>query len=794
MPLNNKTTNYRSDRIVALGYGFLLLLTLLSSAFSYSLGNNIQQITDQLQVTRQQQTNVDEMIQGARNRSILLLRMITTNDAFLMDDILREMDTEASKIIVARQTFAKTLTDKNDRALLDQLLAVTTQNRKNQDYVYDIMIMQNKPEAARQFLVDVTLPVQDKALQILKTFQNTLHLQAEHNEQQMHRYLKNNKILWVAILFIFTLSLLVISLFTLKRLRQWDKIQSHFKQLLEDKVEQRTMELHLDSSVLHNIHEAVAVANCSGELIKTNPQFDKFLEEANIQSDNVWTILNKILPNLSIDETQCCLLEKGFSRYEAEMKIAQRTHHYFVDVFCVNDEQLAQRYLSLLLTDVSELKNTQQHLQKIANFDTVTQLPNRHFFQTHLQQAIDNHAVRNFSLFYIDLDNFKWINDTLGHSSGDDFLREIAKLLEQTFINDDHILVSRLGGDEFAILVESDDDNSLVHIADQILKSCKEVNDINHYSKSVGCSIGVASYPKDGKNQEDLMRHADFAMYKAKEQGKNQYCFFSDAMNQRIHYLYDMEKNLQTAIEEEQLFMHFQPQFNLQNGQLTGAEALVRWQHQGQHISPAEFIPLAEQFGLIHAIGSFVMRTSLEQLALWQAQGHHLPKIAVNASSAQISLHNFAQKIDSILTETQILPIQLDIEITETVLMENLKHQKNALQALQKQSVEISIDDFGTGYSSLAYIKHLSVDRIKIDQSFINDLGQSEESDSIVFAIITMGHSLGLKVLAEGIETAEQLKRLREMGCDEGQGYLLGRPVAKEIFSFVALDLKTLAQ
>lgn len=794
MPLNNKTTNYRSDRIVALGYGFLLLLILLSSAFSFSLGNNIQQITDQLHITRQQQTNVDEMIQGARNRSILLLRMITTNDAFLMDDILREMDTEASKIIMARQTFAKTLTDKNDRALLDQLLAVTTLNRKNQDYVYDIMIMQNKPEAARQFLVDVTLPVQDKALQILKTFQNTLHLQAKNNEQQMHLYLKNNKILWVAILIIFTLSLLVISLFTLKRLRQWDKTQSHFKQLLEDKVEQRTMELHLDSSVLHNIHEAVAVANCSGELIKTNPQFDKFLEEANIQSDNVWTILSKIISNLSIDETQCILLEKGFSRYEAEIKIAQHTHHYFVDVFCVSDEQLAQRYLSLLLTDVSELKNTQQHLQKMANFDTVTQLPNRHFFQTHLQQAIDNHAVRNFSLFYIDLDNFKWINDTLGHSSGDNFLREIAKLLEQTFINDDHILVSRLGGDEFAILVESGDDNSLVHIADQILKSCKEVNDINHYSKSVGCSIGVASYPKDGKNQEDLMRHADFAMYKAKEQGKNQYCFFSDAMNQRIHYLYDMEKNLQTAIEEEQLFMHFQPQFNLQNGQLTGAEALVRWQHQGQHISPAEFIPLAEQFGLIHAIGSFVMRTSLEQLALWQAQGHQLPKIAVNASSAQISLHNFAQEIDSILTETQILPTQLDIEITETVLMENLKHQKNALQALQKQGVEISIDDFGTGYSSLAYIKHLSIDRIKIDQSFINDLGQNEESDSIVFAIITMGHSLGLKVLAEGIETANQLKRLREMGCDEGQGYLLGRPVAKEIFSFVALDLKTLAQ
>jgi diguanylate cyclase (GGDEF)-like protein len=446
------------------------------------------------------------------------------------------------------------------------------------------------------------------------------------------------------------------------------------------------------------------------------------------------------------------------------------------------------------LTDVTELKTTQLHLEQLANFDPVTQIPNRHYFQTHLNQCIENQAIRQFNLFYIDLDNFKWINDTLGHVAGDRFLHQIAKLFEQTFIEDARVLVSRLGGDEFAILVENCDENCLVHMADQILKCCVQANQLNHYSKPIGCSVGVASYPKDGLTPEALMRHADFAMYKAKEQGKNQYCFFSEEMNQRIHYLYNMEHKLQLAIENKQFRMHFQPQYDLQNGELTGAEALIRWQHQGQDISPAEFIPLAEKFGLIASIGDFVMRASIQQLAQWKAAGLDLPKIAINVSSAQFRLKDFAHDIESIIEASDIAFNQIDIEITETVLMENLKQQQSALSLLQDKGLEISIDDFGTGYSSLAYIKHLSVDRIKIDRSFVRDLGQNEESDSIVLAIITMGQSLGLKVLAEGIETPHQLHILREMGCDEGQGFLLGYPQSPTDFEFLALNMPLLSK
>jgi len=254
-----------------------------------------------------------------------------------------------------------------------------------------------------------------------------------------------------------------------------------------------------------------------------------------------------------------------------------------------------------------------------------------------------------------------------------------------------------------------------------------------------------------------------------------------------------MERDLKLALENQALFLHYQPQYNLQTGTLTGAEALIRWQNNKQMISPAEFIPLAERFGLIHAIGDFVMEAAIHQLSQWQTPTQTLPRMAINISSAQLNISNFASTVSEQLQQSNILPQQLDFEITETVLMENVTYQKNVLETLQKQGIEISIDDFGTGYSSLAYIKHLSVDRIKIDQSFIQDLGLNQESDSIVSAIITMGHNLGLKVLAEGIETPQQLAILRQLGCDEGQGYYLGRPKPHQNFVFLSLNIEQLA-
>jgi predicted signal transduction protein with EAL and GGDEF domain len=289
-------------------------------------------------------------------------------------------------------------------------------------------MVSEKVDNARQYLVDVTLPVQEKALSILTLFREKLLRNSLQTEAQMQAFLSTNKTLWIGISIVFTLSLLFISIFTLKRLRQLTLVQANFQQTLEEKVKQRTLELHLDSSVLHNIHEAVAIANCSGKLVKTNQQFDQLLSAINIESDNAWEIIQNILQDVSTDSIQAIVSEKGFARNEGVVKIKNRKNYYFVDVFCLDDEKLDQRYISVLLTDVTELKTTRLHLEQLANFDPVTQISNRHYFQNHLNQCIKNQSIRQFNLFYIDLDNFKWINDTLGHVAGDRFLHQIAKL------------------------------------------------------------------------------------------------------------------------------------------------------------------------------------------------------------------------------------------------------------------------------------------------------------------------------------------------------------------------------
>ncbi len=793
MFFKNKLSDQNSVRIVAFGYALLLILIILSSFLFLFLERSIQQTSEQLKINREQQTEVTTMVRGARDRSVLLLRMVASSDVFLMDDIQREMDRVALSVVNARLNLINTIQEQSSsQDWLDKLYTITTQNRMNQDRIYDMMLAGNV-EQARQFLVDVTLPVQEEALEILTFFQARFQEKAHQTEIKLHSFLHLNKLLWISIAAVFMISLIIISLFTMKRLRQFGYAQRAFRQQLEKEVDKRTQEIDLDSNVLHNIHEAIAIASCEGNLIKTNQRFNDFIQSAGINSNNAWDIVGKVLPHLTTESVQAILKKEGFSRSEGVVMVNHQKQHYFVDVFCVEGQKSDKRYISLLLTDVTELKTTQQHLEYLANYDPITKIPNRHYFQTYLQESIDDPTVHQLNLFYIDLDNFKWINDTLGHIVGDQLLRQAAKQFEQAFEDQENVFVSRLGGDEFAVIVKGCDDSCLTQIADSILDCCTKIDRLNKYSKSVSCSIGVASYPKDGETPEELMRHADFAMYKAKEQGKSQYCFFSEEMKQRLHYLYDMEHNLKTALSHQQLSMHFQPQFNLRTGQLTGAEALIRWQHEGTSISPALFIPLAEKFGLIESIGQFVIQSSIQQLIDWQTQGFNLPKMAINISAVQFRLKNFSHDLESIIESSEINFNQIDIEITETVLMENLNQQRTALNLLQNKGLEVSIDDFGTGYSSLAYIKHLSVDRIKIDRSFIQDLGQSEESDSIVFAIITMGHSLGLKVLAEGIETPQQLSILCEMGCDEGQGYLLGYPSKPEEFSFEPINVNRLS-
>lgn len=784
--MNKPTKN--TTFYVALGYILICSLALVTSLLAFSFENRIQQSIAKLDQQFQQKELVEKLYQNARDRSILLLQMVTATDPFELDNYQMKLYDRASKIMVSLQKYQALETNDEEKQLLDQLLAETTLNRDLQNRVMTLILNQQS-EAALDLLVLETLPIQEKAIQLFQTLYGIKDSQLKASRQMVDKDVNAIKNLWIFTLVSFFILITLISIYTLKKLHQAQRIQHDFQAELEQKVQERTKEIVLDSAILQNIHESIAITTQQGKLIKTNIKYNTLVKpfELNHQLD-IWTLLPQLFVDIDIDRLFENVIQEGYARQEGCLN-SDQDRHYLIDVHQIEDVRLDNTYLSFLLTDVTHLKQTQKELESLANYDLVTQLPNRNLFQKTVINWINQEKNQTFALFFLDLDNFKWVNDTQGHEAGDQVLKQVAQIIRSHLPDDKNHMVARLGGDEFAIVCRSCDELMLGKLANQLIDSIKQLYQTNNQSQTLGCSIGIATYPKDGNSFEDLMRHADFSMYKAKEQGKNGYCLFSDKMNEHIHYLYQTEINLHQALVKGEFFVVYQPQYQLKTLEVTGAEALIRWRKDDQLIPPSEFIPLAEKFGLINAIGGFVLENALAQLKVWQESNTPLKRVAINVSSAQLNEKGFTQQVKQQLDLNGLQPNQLELEITESLLLDHLSEDNQALSILQKKGLEISIDDFGTGYSSLAYIKHLNVDRIKIDQSFVRDLTYNSESYSIVNAIITMGHSLGLKVLAEGIETPQQLELLRDMGCDEGQGYLLSRPKQADQVSFIKLNL-----
>lgn len=783
----SKTTK-NTTFYVALGYLLICSLALITSLIAYGFDHRVQTSITKLDQQFQQKELVEKLYQNARDRSILLLQMVTAKDPFELDHYQMQLYDRAERIMIALQKYQALETNDEEKRLLNELLTETTMNRELQNRVM-ALILNQQADAALELLVLETLPVQENAIQLFQTLYGIKDQQLKQSRQNVNQDVSAIKKLWIFTLVSFFVLITLISAYTLKKLRQAQRIQQDFQTELEQKVQERTKEIVLDSAILENIHESIAITTQQGKLVKTNIKYNALVKPFALdQKLDIWSLLPQLFADIDIERLFADVIQEGYARQEGGLN-SDLDRHYLIDVHQIEDVRLDNTYLSFLLTDVTHLKQTQKELESLANYDLVTQLPNRNLFQKTVKHWISKEQEQPFALFFLDLDNFKWVNDTQGHETGDQVLKQVAQIIRTHLPDDKNHLVARLGGDEFAIICRDCDEIKLGKLANQLIDSIKQLYQTNNQSQTLGCSIGIATYPKDGNSLEDLMRHADFSMYKAKEQGKNSYCLFSDKMNEHIHYLYQTEINLHHALINREFFVVYQPQYQLDTLEVTGAEALIRWQKEDQYIPPSEFIPLAEKFGLINAIGGFVLETALEQLKLWQASNNPLKRVAINVSSAQLNEKGFTQQVKHQLEINGLEPNQLDLEITESLLLDHLSEDNQALSILQNKGLEISIDDFGTGYSSLAYIKHLNVDRIKIDQSFVRDLAYNSESYSIVTAIITMGHSLGLKVLAEGIETIQQLTLLRELGCDEGQGYLLSRPQPADQVSFKSLKL-----
>ncbi|NOX75472.1 MAG: EAL domain-containing protein [Gammaproteobacteria bacterium] len=449
-----------------------------------------------------------------------------------------------------------------------------------------------------------------------------------------------------------------------------------------------------------------------------------------------------------------------------------------------------------LFNDISEQKRTEEHIRHQAYHDALTGLPNRLLFSDRLEQALAQARRINETLavMFIDLDRFKNINDSLGHAVGDQLLQDIAQRLAQCTRDEDS--VARMGGDEFTVLlprVRQQDD--LDRIARKILHSLSQPLTVEGHELTVTASIGISLFPADGDRPDVLMKNADSAMYEAKEQGKNKHQFYNANMSAGAVEHLTLETQLRRALEREEFLLYYQPQVNAESENLIGFEVLLRWQHPERGLlPPGKFITLLEETGLITPVGEWILRTACRQNQTWRAQGLTPVRVAVNFSAHQFRDTDPGALVEQVLRDTALPADGLEVEITEGVLMDNMERSIATLQRLRERGVAIAIDDFGTGYSSLSYLKRFPAHSLKIDQSFVRDITCNPQDREIVTSIITMAHGLGLTTIAEGVETRSQLKLLRELHCDQIQGYLMGRPLSVEQATAVltkAEELKT---
>lgn len=534
----------------------------------------------------------------------------------------------------------------------------------------------------------------------------------------------------------------------------------------------------------------VCVTKLDGEILDCNATFASMLryERSELIGNKIALLYERPVERAELE----ILLQSAKTLNSVETELRRKSGG---SLYVLQNLTLAGDRIHMTVADISDRKRAEEQIEFHAYHDVLTRLPNRKLFTDRLTQNL-THARRSgkpLAVMFVDLDHFKAINDTLGHTAGDELLLEMARRLRGCVREED--TVARLGGDEFTmVLSELRHPEDAVTVAEKIIAAVQKPLTVGEMSIEVSASIGIALYPVDGNDPESLLRNADSAMYRAKESGRNTYQLCTDEMKGRALQRLSLETRLRRALNENQLLLHYQPQFSLSDGKVIGAEALLRWNDPDRGlVSPGVFIPVAEESRLILPIGEWVLRTACAQMRAWRQRGLPLPRVAVNLSARQFQQADLVDSVRRVLEDTRLEPTALEIEITETTAMANAEATIDILHALRDLGVSISIDDFGTGYSSLNYLKRFPITCVKIDASFVRDMLRSDGDAAIVSAVIAIARSLRLRVVAEGVETEEQLTALRRRRCDAAQGYYFSRPVAAEALPENLLERPQLA-
>ncbi|HWU78243.1 MAG TPA: EAL domain-containing protein [Rhodanobacter sp.] len=558
-----------------------------------------------------------------------------------------------------------------------------------------------------------------------------------------------------------------------------DRFASEIERKLNDeKLRESEMRLR---TIIETEPECVKVVGRNGELLDMNAAGLAMLEVDSIEQARARSLPAFLLPEHRQPFMELHQRVMGGESGMLEFEIVGRKGtRRWLETHAAPMRDANGQIVSLLgiSRDVTERRYSEERIQYLANFDALTGLPNRNLLADHLQYAISlaKRGDGHLAVMFIDLDRFKEINDTLGHSVGDAFLVEVSARLKNVLRESD--TASRLGGDEFILVLPDTDAQMAAKIVDKLLDAIALPYQVEHYALIVTASIGIAIYPHDGESLESLLRSADTAMYRAKEDGRNGYRFFTAEMQAEATRHMQLVNAMHRALEQDQFHLHYQPQFSLDDGRIIGMEALLRWEHpELGAISPVEFIPVAEDCGLILPIGEWVIRAAVRQLKQWVDRGVPAMVMAVNLSAVQFRHRSLPDLVSSILADARLPAESLELELTESVAMHDPQEAIEVMNKLHERGIRMSIDDFGTGYSSLSYLKKFRVYKLKIDKSFIQDISTDGEDRAIVAAVISMSRSLGLKTIAEGVETAEQLEFLHEQCCDEAQGYYFSKPL-----------------
>lgn len=449
-----------------------------------------------------------------------------------------------------------------------------------------------------------------------------------------------------------------------------------------------------------------------------------------------------------------------------------------------------RRQVQLTQDEYDRRLEAQNALERMATLDALTGLPNRYMLdeQLWLRIAEAGRFKRKLALLFIDLDNFKTINDSFGHEAGDKLLKTVADRMGTCLRGYD--LLARFGGDEFIVLLSSIGSiDEVEHVAEKIIHALEPRIEVVGQELVVSSSIGISMYPDDGGSPGDLLRKADAAMYTAKEAGRNTFRFYAPSMNEAVAHRQHIEQGLHRAFEHNELYLVYQPQVDIATGRIVSCEALIRWHSQNIHISPSEFIPIAEQSALMKQLQTFVINRAIQQCAEWKQRGMRDVRIDINLSGGSLVIRDVIPYVLQALEQHGLSPADIGIELTEHALIEASEDTIAGLERMRSLGSHVSLDDFGTGYSSLGYLKHLPVDVLKIDRTFIKDLPDDPQDCAIVQAVVAMGHSMGKKILAEGVESSAQLDYVREHGCDMAQGFLLYRPLEADAFEQTVNDI-----